>query len=284
MKSTRWLGFAFACCIVLSQTANRWSFAADTAVEEKKEAKNTAVVPVFHNGTSAKYEKINERAKQGDVDLLFLGDSITDNWAGPGKQVWEKYYGNRKALNAGIGGDKTEHVLWRLENGNVDGIKPKLAVIMIGTNNSGGNVNSAEDIADGIKAIVNKVREKLPETKILLLGIFPRGATTDAQLEKVVTQNGKKQIEASDLPEKIAAAREQTMRQREKNAKASEIASALADNQTVFYMDIGKHFMEADGTIPKMIMPDYLHPNADGYAIWAAAIEPKVAELLGEKK
>ena len=216
MKTTRWLGFAFLCCVALSQTANRWSLAADTAVEEKKETKNTAVVPVFHNGTTAKHEKINERAKQGDVDLLFLGDSITDNWAGPGKQVWEKYYGNRKAMNAGIGGDKTEHVLWRLDNGNVDGIKPKLAVIMIGTNNSGGNVNSAEDIAEGIKAIVNKLREKLPETKILLLGIFPRGATSNAQLEKVVTQNGKKQIEASDLPEKIAAARANHATAREK--------------------------------------------------------------------
>ena len=85
--------------------------------------------------------------------------------------MWQKYYGDRKAMNAGIGGDQTQHVLWRLDNGNIDGIKPKLAVIMIGTNNSG--TDSSEDIAAGIKAIVAKLREKLPETKILLLGIFP---------------------------------------------------------------------------------------------------------------
>ena len=78
--------------------------------------------------------------------------------------------------------------------------------------------------------------------------------------------------------------REATLAQREKNAKASEIASKLADDKTIFYMDIGKHFMEPDGTIPQLLMPDLLHPNANGYAIWAAAIEPKVAELLGEKK
>ncbi len=162
-------------------------------------------------------------------------------------------------MNAGIGGDRTQHVIWRLDHGNLDGMKPKLAVIMIGTNNSNGKDNTAEEIADGIKVIVDKVHEKSPETKILLLAIFPRGDMSESK-------------------------REATLAQREKNAKASEIASKLADDKTIFYMDIGKHFLEADGTIPKVIMPDLLHPNANGYAIWAAAIEPKVTELLGEKK
>jgi len=224
---------------------------------------NTATVPVFHAGTNAKHDKINDRAKQGDVDLVFIGDSITDGWQSGGdrggKAVWEKYYGNRKAMNAGIGGDKTQHVIWRIDHGNLDGLKPKLAVIMIGTNNSGGKENTAEEIADGIKVIVDKVHEKSPDTKILLLAIFPRGDMNESK-------------------------REATLAQRAKNAKASEIASKLADDKTIFYMDIGKHFMEADGTIPKVIMHDLLHPNANGYAIWAAAIEPKVAELLGEKK
>jgi len=247
---------------------------------------NSAMTSVFHSGTTAKHEKINERAKQGDVDLLFLGDSITEGWASKGKSVWEKYYGNRKAMNAGVGGDRTQHVLWRLDNGNIDGIHPKLAVIMIGTNNSNNNDNTAEEIADGIKAIVKEVREKLPETKILLLAIFPRGATTDEQLTKIVTRNGQKEIDASELPVKIAAAREATMKQRQKNAEASQLASRMADDKMIFYMDIGPKFLGPDGALSKDVMYDdvYLHPNTHGYEVWAEAIEPKVAELLGEKK
>ena len=245
---------------------------------------NAAITPVFHSGTTNKHEKINARAKEGDVDLLFLGDSITEGWAGSGRKVWEKYYGNRKAMNAGVGGDRTQHVLWRMDNGNIDGIHPKLAVIMIGTNNSNGNDNTAEEIADGIKAIVKEVREKLPETKILLLGIFPRGATTDEQLEKIVTKNGQKEIDPSDLPGKIAGAKEYSMKQRQKNAEASRLASQMADNKMIFYMDIGDKFLTPDGVLTQEIMPDYLHPNAKGYEIWAEAIEPKVVELLGDQK
>jgi beta-glucosidase len=238
---------------------------------------NSATTPVPRQGSWMKHhEKINERAKQGDVDLVFIGDSITDGWQNGGvrggKEVWEKYYGNRKAMNAGIGGDRTQHVLWRLENGNIDGIHPKLAVIMIGTNNSNKNDNTAEEIAEGIKAIVAKVREKLPDTKILLLGIFPRG-----ELPKITP-------EMSDEDRaKAEKKREATLAQREKNAKASQLASQVADDKMVFYMDIGDKFLEPDGTLSKDIMPDYLHPNAKGYEIWAAAIEPKVAELMGEK-
>src|SRR5438045_8741617 len=92
----------------------------DAYAEQKTEAKNTAAVPAFHTGTEARHEKINARAKQGDVDLLFIGDSITEGWSGKGKEVWQKYYGNRKAMNAGVGGDRTQHVLRRLENGNIE--------------------------------------------------------------------------------------------------------------------------------------------------------------------
>ena len=223
---------------------------------------NKAIVPAPRPGNwMQRHDKINERAKQGDVDLLFIGDSITDGWQGGGNEVWKTYYGNRKAMNAGIGGDRTEHVLWRLENGNMDGLKPKLAVIMIGTNNSGlgRDGNTAEEIGEGITAIVHKVQERSPDTKILILAIFPRGDMSESK-------------------------REATLAQREKNAKASEIASKLADDKTIFYMDIGKHFMNSDGSIPRLVMNDLLHPTFEGYAIWAAAIEPKVAELLGEKK
>jgi beta-glucosidase len=203
-------------------------------------------------GWMDRHNSFNERVKKGDVDLLFIGDSITQGWEGAGKDVWEKHYGPRKAVNLGIGGDRTQHVLWRLENGNIAGIKPKLAVLMIGTNNSNGTDNTAEEIGAGIQAIVKKLRHDLPETKVLILAIFPRG----------------------DKPSP----------QREKNAKASEIASQLADNKDVFYLDIGPKFLEADGTtLSREIMPDLLHLNPKSYGIWAESIEPTVAKLMGEK-
>jgi beta-glucosidase len=193
----------------------------------------------------------NQRVKQGNVDLLLIGDSITQGWEGAGKEAWAKYYAKRNAINLGIGGDRTQHVLWRLDHGNVDGISPKLAVLMIGTNNSNGADNTAEEIGAGIEACVKKLREKLPQTKVLVLAIFPRGEKPNPQ--------------------------------REKNAEASQIASKVADNKTVYYLDIADKFLAADATLPKDIMPDYLHLSPAGYEIWASAIEPKVTALMGEK-
>jgi lysophospholipase L1-like esterase len=205
-----------------------------------------------------RHKAMNERVKQGNVDLLFIGDSITQGWEGKGKEVWKKYYDKRNAANLGIGGDQTQHVLWRLENGNIDGISPKLAVIMIGTNNAGAK-QKAEDIAAGVKAIVDKLREKLPQTKLLLLAIFPRGA-------------------AEQDPR-----REDKMKFNETNLKVNEIIAKLADNKMIFYMDINDKFLDSDHKLTKEIMPDFLHPDAKGYTIWAEAIEPTVEKLMGEK-
>jgi lysophospholipase L1-like esterase len=253
----------------------QWAIGADDAggTAVATPPKNTAIEPAPRPGNwMQRHDKINERAKQGDVDLLFIGDSITQGWEGPGKGVWEKYYGNRKAMNAGIGGDRTQHVIWRLENGNIEGIHPKLAVIMIGTNNSNKTDNTAEEIADGIKTIVDKVREKMPETKVLILAVFPRGEVP--KLKPDMSDEDKA---------KAIAKRDVTMTQREKNAKASWLASQLADDNTVFYMDIGDKFLDDNGNLTKDIMPDFLHPNAKGYEIWAEAIEPKVKEIVGEQ-
>jgi lysophospholipase L1-like esterase len=206
------------------------------------------VIPVDRQPWIDHANAITARAHKGDVDLLFVGDSITEGWGN--NAVWKKYYGHRKAMNAGIGGDRTQHVLWRLARGNLDNIKPKLAVVMIGTNNAASD--SSEDIAAGIKAVVHLLRTKLPETKVLLLGIFPRGAKPDDRLRQV-------------------------------NAKANALAKSVADDKMVFYLDIGDKFLEPDGTLTREIMPDLLHPNLRGYEIWAEAIEPKVKELMGEK-
>jgi beta-glucosidase len=217
---------------------------------QEKPAKNDAVVPVPRDGGWMKrHESFNERVKQGKVDLIFLGDSITQGWEGAGKNVWAESYGKRNAVNLGIGGDRTQHVLWRLDHGNIDNISPKLAVLMIGTNNSG--TNTSEQIAEGIQAIVDKLRTKLPQTKVLVLAIFPRGA------------------DASDAKRQV-------------NEGANAIVAKLADNKHVFYLDIGQHFLADDGSLSKEVMPDLLHLNEKSYQIWADSIEPKVKELMGE--
>ena len=215
--------------------------------------KHSAVVPAHrHSWWTLRHWAVNERVRQGDVDMIFIGDSITHSWENNGKEVWQKYYGHRKAVNLGFSGDRTQHVLWRLDNGNIDGISPKVAVIMIGTNNSNRDDNTAEEIADGIIAICKKLRAKLPKTKILLLAVFPRA--------------------------------EKPCPQREKIAKANKIASEIADGKMIHYLDIGQKFLQPDKLISKEIMPDFLHLTPKGYQIWAESIEPTIAKLMGEKK
>ncbi|RMF93565.1 MAG: hypothetical protein D6741_13560, partial [Planctomycetota bacterium] len=211
---------------------------------------NDAVVPVPRpqEWWMARHNSMNERVKQGNVDLIFIGDSITHGWEGKGKAVWDIYYGNRNAVNLGIGGDRTQHVLWRLENGNIDGISPKLAVVMIGTNNS--RDNTPEEIAEGVEAIVKKLRTALPETKILLLAIFPRGENDDDPL-------------------------------RQTNMKANKLIAKLDDGKMVQFVDINAKFLTKDRVLTRAIMPDLLHPNEKGYIIWANAIEPYVAKIFG---
>jgi lysophospholipase L1-like esterase len=187
-----------------------------------------------------------EIAKKGGVDFLLLGDSITDGWRGRGKKIYAEKFEPLKAANFGIGGDRTQHVLWRLRNGELEGITPKLVMLMIGTNNGG---DSAEDVAAGITAIVKEIHGKSPTTKVLLLGIFPRGEKPNPG--------------------------------REKNDKVNAIVAKLDDGgKTVKYLDIGAKFLGADGVISKDIMPDFLHLSEQGYQIWADAVLPSIQELM----
>ena len=225
---------------------------ATTLIAAEPKRHSAVVAAHRHSWWTLRHEAVKERVAKGDVDLLMIGDSITHGWDGGGKEMWAKHYAPRKAVNLGFGGDRTQHVLWRFDHGEIDGINPKLAVIMIGTNNSNGKDNTAEEIADGIKAICAKLRKELPEMKILVLAIFPRAPKPCPQ--------------------------------RAKNEKASELASKIADGKMIHYLDINKQFLSADGTLTKEIMPDFLHPNKKGYEIWAKAMEPKIAELMGEKK
>jgi lysophospholipase L1-like esterase len=204
-----------------------------------------------------KFKRLHEqflvRRTSGPIDVLFLGDSITENWGGRGKDVWAKTYGDMNPANFGIGGDKTQHVLWRIDNGELDGISPKVLVLMIGTNNVPGDAYSAEDILNADTKIVQEIRQKLPNTKILLLAIFPRGA--DPTDPKVIPL-------------------------RAKIKTVNEGLAKLDDGSTIRYLDIGDKFLDADGNLPKDIMPDALHPNAKGYQIWADSMAPLLAEML----
>jgi len=205
-------------------------------------------VPRADGWWTARHESMNQRVKQGGADLVFIGDSITQGWEGEGKDEWAKRYGPRHAVNLGIGGDRTQHVLWRLDHGNLDGIAPKVAVVMIGTNNSNGSDNTAAEIADGVKKIVAKVQEKSPSTRVLLLAIFPRGDKADNQRNKL--------------------------------AQVNAMIKELDDGARVRFLDIGQKFLAEDGSLPRTVMPDLLHLSPSGYEIWGAAMEPLLAEML----
>jgi lysophospholipase L1-like esterase len=220
-------------------------------VADEPQALHEAVKPV--NKTDAGWTKLHEsfleRAKKGDVDVLFLGDSITRGWAGAGKEVWEEHFEPLRAANFGIGGDRTQHVLWRITEGKeLDGIQPKVAVLMIGTNNLPPG-NTPEQIADGITAIVRQLRKQVPAIKVLLLGVFPRGEKADNPFRARI----------KEVNDRIAK---------------------LDDGSHVRYLDIGGKFLAEDGSLPKEIMPDFLHLSKDGYQIWAEAIKPHVEAML----
>ena len=220
---------------------------------------NPAIIPVSRTGSITNRQSlVLQRAKDGpgDYDIEFIGDSITQGWESRGSNVWREFYGKRKVINLGVSGDRTEHVLWRFEQGQLDGVKAKVAVVMIGTNNSGKNKDGTDsytdaDILEGVTAIVNEIRRRQPDAKIILLGIFPRGKTFSPQRGRLLEVN--------------------------------QALARLDDGKHIFYLDFGSQYIENDGSISKDIMPDALHPNEAGYKIWANAMEPKLKQFLGKK-
>jgi beta-glucosidase len=187
-----------------------------------------------------------------------IGDSITHWWEKFGKnrpggqKVWNEYYAKRNAVNLGFAGDRTENVIWRLQNGEVKGISPKLAVLLIGTNNADHRKEDPKDTALGIQTIISELRTRLPKTKILLLAIFPRGIDENDALRKL-------------------------------NEQTNTIIAKFADDKKVFFLNINSKFLGENGQLSKKIIPDLLHPNENGYRIWAEAMEPTIEKLMGEK-
>ncbi len=222
------------------------------------QAGNTAAEPVVKPDNApwlARHLEFVEVVKNTkDCQVLFLGDSITDYWRTKALDIWNANFAPLGAVNLGLAGDRTQHLLWRLHNGELGALRPKVIVLMIGTNNIGLEKdkktvrNATEEIAGGIKANVDYLRGQLPDAKILLLAVFPRGA-------------------------KDSPARQQV-------ADINQIISRLADNQHIFYLDIGDKFLDPDGSIPKKVMPEMLHPTKQGYQIWADAIKDPLAKLL----
>lgn len=192
------------------------------------------------------------RAKQGPIDLLFLGDSITQSWND--NDTWKRYYAPRNAANFGIGGDRTQHLLWRLDHGALEGYQPKVVVLLIGTNNIGNC--TLDDIAEGVKAILTRLRTHFPSTRILLLGVLPRYGDRPPSPDALTAQ-----------PDPRVPALNSRLK-------------SLADGKSVSFLDIGPHFLNPDGSIPKALMPDFLHFSELGYRTWADAMEPLLWELF----
>jgi lysophospholipase L1-like esterase len=232
-----WQRFAAALMLVLATATHAW------AVEPDQPERR---VTEYGWMSIAKWDELHAknlaRAKEGKVDVLFLGDSITQGWGD--NAPWKKHFAPLKAANFGIGGDTTRTVLWRLDHGEVDGIKPKGIVLLIGTNNFGLHNDKPEDTLRGVKAVIAKLREKLPESKILLMGLLPRDAKPDTDYRKRI--------------------------------KTLNAELAKLQNDNVQYLDIGDKYLEVDGAIVKDLMPDALHLSEKGYVLWAEAILPIV--------
>lgn len=181
--------------------------------------------------------------------MIYIGDSIVENFESSGRLVWSYYYRPRHALNLGISGDCTQHVLWRLENGNINDIDPRLAILMIGQNNL--PYNTGTEISDGVVAIVDFLRRKLPRMKIILLAIFERSKNPTSERAAL-------------------------------NAANKNLASRYSSDHKVTYLDVNSIFLRQDKTVSSSLMPDFVHPNKVGYQKWAEALEPTVAALLHE--
>ena len=190
-------------------------------------------------------------AQKDGMDLLFVGDSITEGWEWGDGEHWKKHFAPLGAANFGVGGDTTQNLLWRLDNGDVGALKPKVVVVLIGTNNLGRENATAAEAARGVEAVVTKLRAAFPEAKIVLHGIFPCDYSPKAEV-----------------------------RQRVK-AVNSLLARLDGLDGKVVFRDIGPIFLEPDGSILPAVSPDGLHLTPEGYRRWASVLAPLARELLG---
>ncbi len=238
---------------------------AQTPAAAPAPAKVDASAAIEKTDPSGRFRKMHDsflaRRTSGPIGVLFLGDSITAGWSPASRaHIWETYYGKWQPANFGIGGDQTQHVIWRIENGELDGISPKVVVLMLGTNNT--RTHDAAEIAAANRRIVGLIRAKIPGVKVLVLAVFPRGPRPD--------KDGKFPSE-----EVTEAARKMEII----SAVNADLAR-LDNGGDVRFLDINRVFLGQDGRIPLAIMPDQLHPNAAGYQLWADAMHPTLTAMM----
>ena len=203
-----------------------------------------------------RHEAFLKRGKSGPIGLLFIGDSITAAWPSMCKDIWQKYYGAYNPANFAIGGNRTQNVLWQIQNGELDGISPKVVVLLIGINN--GSKYGVASVTRGVRKVVEEIHAKLPESKVLLLGIFPRG---------------------NDPANPAGVAKGRAF-----IVEVNKDLATLDDGKQTRFLDIGSKFMDSNGVISKEVMPDGLHPGVPGYQIWADAMQPLLEEMLKDKQ
>jgi len=247
------LTLCFAVSILSIATAHCAEQQAGPAISPPK---HQAVVPaprIAEWWFARQAEKIGLMSK-GDIDLLMVGDSITHNFENEkvGLKVWEEHFVPRKAINLGFGGDRTEHVLWRLDHLPVLKEPPKGAVVLIGTNNICWGSDTPKQAAEGVQAIARKLKEIYPDMEVLVLGVFPRRRNLDHAHRKQINELN------SYLPE------------------------FLKDMQGVKFLDIGPAFLDENGFLSEEMMPDTTHPSEKGHEIWAEAIAPELKRMLSE--
>ncbi|MEI8290476.1 MAG: GDSL-type esterase/lipase family protein [Verrucomicrobiota bacterium] len=194
------------------------------------------------------HEKNVAEARKGGIDLLFVGDSITKCWSREGRDVWAARFAPLHAANFGISGDATEHVLWRLQNGELENIHPRVIVLLIGCNNITEG-DSPADIAQAVGAIVGEIRRRIPDTRILLLGVLPRR-------------------ELANHPD------------RETIRAINRLLLRFHDGNHVTFLDFGDKLLQPDGSMTKKLTKDFTHLTAEGYEIFAGAIQPAIGALL----
>lgn len=200
-----------------------------------------------------KLEEVRKLKAVGlDPEVIFIGDSITQGWEDQGKDAWAQHYARYNALNLGFGGDHTENALWRLQHGELDGIAPKVAVMMIGTNNTGDRQEDPRTTAAGVKRLLEEVRTRLPNTKVLLLAVFPRGEKADDPMRRL-------------------------------NDRVNGLISGYADDRNVHFLNINEALTNPDGTLSKDVMFDLLHLTEKGYALWVQSMQPTLQKLLSQQ-